>query len=445
MAPSPGGGMRRARTLLASLVALGAGFGAAVAQDAPPPEKPEKPPQKPEETKILPEEELQRVRGELLRLETERKKLAGESVDLEARARELERKVAGLPTSPVLNPRKVVTPVTIRDAIRRAFANNPDHLVNALTAEAAQEQPEVERAVYDPVLQASGQWGSTNQPNLSNNTFSGLPVGLSNFRHDDWSFQTSLAELFPTGTKATMTYSDGHDINNNLFSVNPTYGPKLRADVSQSLLKGFWPSPIDVNLARMRAAEDDAEAADALFAQQLMEAALAVENSYWDVVRAEENLKVAESSLKSANELLTDRRKRRELGAGTGLDITIAEAGVAQRRENMIVAENDLETKRDVLIRLTEPVGKADRYDLYLVPIERAEEVPAPEEDLGAAIQTALARRPDHRRAMLQVDSAQKQLVAAENNALPQVDAFVFLEEDGLGTGFSAGWKNLGS
>ncbi|MEZ0231050.1 MAG: TolC family protein, partial [Planctomycetota bacterium] len=328
--------MRRALRTLATLAALGTGFGVALAQDAPPPEKPDKPEP---EIKILPEAELQRVRGELLRLETERKKLAGETVDLEVRARELERKVSGLPTSPVLTPRKVVVPITVKDTVRRAIGNNPDHLVNALVADAAQEQQEIERALFDPTFQHTTQWAQTNSPNLSNNSFTGLPTGLSKFRRDDWSFQTSLSELFPTGTRVTLSYNDGRDFNNNQFSVNPTYGPRLRADLNQQLLKGFFPNPIDVNLARMRAAESDGEAADAFFAQQLMEAALVVENAYWDVVRAEENLKVAESSLKSANELLLDRRKRRELGAGTGLDITIAEAGVAQRRENMIVAE----------------------------------------------------------------------------------------------------------
>lgn len=431
--------MRRALGALAALAAVGAGFTVASAQDTPPPEKKEP------ETKILPEAELQRVRGELLRLETERKRLAGVQVDLEVRARELEKKVAGLPTSPVLNPRTVVVPVTVRDTVRRALGNNPDNLVNALVAEAAQEQQEIERSLFDPTLQSTAQWATTNSPNLSNNTFSGLPVGLSKFRRDDWSFQTSLSELFPTGTRASISYNDGHDVNNNAFAVNPTYGPRLRLDVTQQLLKGFFPNPIDVNLARMRAAESDGEAADALFAQQLMEAALAVENAYWDVVRAEENLKVSESSLKSANELLQDRRKRRELGAGTGLDITIAEAGVAQRRENMIVSENDLETKRDVLIRLTEPLTRADRYDLYLVPVERAEETPAPEEEVAAALQTALARRPDHRRATLQIDSARHQLKSAENNALPQVDFFTFLQEDGIGTSSRSSWSALGS
>ncbi len=407
------------------------------AQDNPPP--PEKP-----ETPILPEEELGRVRSELDRIEGERKKLAAREENLEEKERQLLRQAAGLPTSPVLFHRKTVVPLTIFDTVKRALSNNPDHLVNALIAEAAQQQQDVERAVFDPVLNAQGGWSTNNLPNLSNNNFTGLPTGLSDFRHDDWNFNNTLQTYFPTGTTFKASYIDGHDINNNLFSVNPTYGTiHLRGDLTQNLLKGFWPNPIDVNLARMRGAEDDAQAADALYAQQLMDAVLGVENAYWDVVRAEENLKVAESSLQSANELLQDRKKRKALGAGTDFEVTVAEAGVAQRRENMIVAENDLETKRDVLVRLTEPVTRKDRYDLFLVPVERAEETPAPEEEYEAAFQTAIARRPDYRRAQLQVDSARQAAVAADNNALPTLQAFAFLEEEGLGDSSHSAWLSF--
>lgn len=431
--------MGRARGALTTLAVLAVGLSPALAQ-----EKPPSPGDR--TTEILPAEELRRVRAELARIEAERKRLAGEAASYEDRAQKLLKEAAGMPTNPVLEGRKVVVPVTVVDAVKRALGNNPDNLVNALIAEAAQQQEDVERAAFDPVLNSTAGWSANNNPNLSNNSFSGLPTGLSNYHHDDWSFQSTLQEYFPTGTTAKITYADGHEVNNNLFAVNPSYGPvKLRADVTQNLLKGFWPNPIDVNLARMRGAEDDAAAADALFAQQLMEAALAVENAYWDVVRAEENLKVAQSSLDSANELLQDRKKRQALGAGTDFEVTVAEAGVAQRRENMIVAENDLESKRDVLIRLTEPVTRKDRYDLFLVPVERAEETPAPEEELQAALQTALARRPDYKRVQLQVDSARQALVAADNNALPQLQAFLFLEEDGIGQSSHESWKTLRS
>ena len=43
------------------------------------------------------------------------------------------------------------------------------------------------------------------------------------------------------------------------------------------------------------------------------------------------------------------------------------------------------------------------------------------------------------------MDSAREQLKAAENNALPSLQAFTFLEEDGLGPSSHESWKSLRS
>ncbi|MBI3724561.1 TolC family protein [bacterium] len=439
--------MRRGRVsigvlLLATLALLPL----ARAQEPPRPEEKKPEEKKPEgEIPIISQEELDRVRAELARIEAERKRLAVTSADLEERRRELERQAAGLSTNPVLNPRREVQAVTIRGVIASALVNNADLLVEALAAESAQEGPEIEEGPFDPVVKSTGQWQDSRAPNFTNNPFTGLPSGrLTASVSKGWSFQTSVEKRFVTGTNVRVEYDDGYSRNNSTFSINPTYSPKLRLELSQNLLKGFFAHPLDVNNARIRAAEDDAGAADALYAQRLMEAVLQVEQAYWDVVRAEEDLKVSESSLKSALELLSDQRKRKALGAATALEVTIAEAGVAQRRESVIVSENKLESSRDVLVKLSEPVSRPNRYDLFLVPIDRAELVPTPEPDVQRAIQTALARRPDYRRAQLQVDSAKQQLISAENNVLPSLDAFSFLEEDGVGRSSRGAWSAAG-
>jgi outer membrane protein TolC len=453
--------MARAHRAVVVLAFAALGFaGPALAQDGDqkPPEKapekgPENPTEKPPElavpfdpdAPIVPAEQLARVRAELERIEMERKKLATTEATLQSRRRELEKAAAGQSTSPVLFPRRVVLPISVADAVRRALENNPDLVANALAADQAQEGIPTQEAVFDPQLSATGQWQSSNSPNLSNNSFSGLPLGLSNFRNDNWSFNGTLQKLFETGTTAKLTYGDGHDVNNNLFAVNPTYGPKLRGDLTQSLLKNFFPNPLAVNNALTLSAQDDAAAADALYEGQLMDAVLQVETSYWDIVRAEENLKASESSLKSANELLSDRKKRKELGAGTGLDVTIAAAGVASRRESLVIAENDVETKRDALIRLTEPNSNKDRYDLFIVPVQHAELTPEQDDDVSEAVKVALARRPDYRRGQLQVDSARQQAVYYENQALPELDAFAFIEEDGVGQSSRSSWSTMGS
>jgi outer membrane protein TolC len=391
---------------------------------------------------VLPDE-LARVRAELARIEAERKRLTGAQVELESKARELEAAVSGS-TNPVLHPRRDVKPVTLKDTVGRALENNADLLVNRLAADAAQEGPEIQEGPFDPVVSSSAQWADTRLPNFSDSPFSGLPTGLTSAVNKGWSFSTSVSKRFVTGTTAQVEYDDGWNHNNNNLAVNPLYTPKIRATLTQNLLKGFFPNPLDVNDAGIRGAEDDAAAADATYAEQLMEAVLQVERAYWDVVRAEEDLRVSESSLVSASSLADEERQKKANGAASDLEVIVADAGLARGREAVIVNENRLETARDTLVKLSEPVSNPSRWDLFLVPIERPEEVSASDVEPEAAIQVALARRPDYRRAQLQLDSAKQACVIADNNALPSLDAFAFLEEDGAGRSSYSSWTAAG-
>jgi outer membrane protein TolC len=417
------------------------------AQDKRPDEnKPaEGPPKTPESPAgiVLPDE-LERVRAELARIESERKRLAGEQATLEVKAKELEQSARGASTNPVLRPRHDVKAISIKDTVERALESNADLLVNFLVANAAQEGPEIQEAPFDPVLSHTTQWADARSPYLSNSPFSGLPTGLTSSVNKGWNFTTTLQKRFATGTTALLEYDDAYNRSNNVFSVNPLFTPKLRATLTQNLLKGFFPNPLDVNGAQIRAAEDDAEGADAEYANQLMDAVVQVEQAYWDVVRAEEDLKVSESSLLSADALLEDERKRKLNGAASDLEVIVAEAGLARGRESVIVNENRLEATRDVLVKLTEPVSDPNRFDLFLVPIERPDLIPSPDVEPDVAVHTALTRRPDYRRAQLQLDSAKQQLVTAENNALPSLDAFAFIEEDGVGRSSYSSWTVAG-
>src|SRR5579871_2160421 len=148
--------MRRARVSLGVLLIVPlAVLPHALAQETPAPEKkPEekKPEKPPEEVPIISQEEIDRVRAEIARLDEERKRLAVTSADLEERRRELERQASGLPTNPVLSPRREVQAVTIRGVIGNALVNNADLLVEAIIAESAQEDPEIQLAPFDPTV-----------------------------------------------------------------------------------------------------------------------------------------------------------------------------------------------------------------------------------------------------------------------------------------------------
>lgn len=383
--------------------------------------------------------EVERVQRELARIERVRKKArSGEGTP--APAESLGR---GAELSPVLAPRRKVVPLRLEEAIGEALKNNPDYLVQLLAAQAAREQVHQERAAFDPVLTHSGTYTQARDPSLS-------PPDAVVVTSKGWNFTTGIGMRLPTGTQLSLSWIESR----RDFSAAATFGgssfgssgrtltPSLQFQVSQPLLRGFG---IDVNTTGLAVAENSALSSDAQLAAVYMAAVAGVEQSYWSLVQAEEDLRSQESSLSSSLQLLRDQRKRKEHGAGTQLEVTIAKAGVAQRREAVIVAENRLEAARDQVIRLTRPSRNPEKWDLFVVPVDSPLLLKAPSVEPAAAIQTALERRPDYWQALLGLDSAERALIAAENGALPSVNVIGSWTSDGLGTGHHSAWTRLAS
>ncbi len=388
-----------------------------------------------EEIQVERPDEIARIQGELERIQRERARVSAEgALGLEeARVREF----SADELTPVLQPREQVVHLSLQEAIGEALANNPDYLIQLLVARATAEQVPIERGVFDPILSSRASYTEARQPAQFNGGLSVLPTQA-------WSVDTGLAWRLPTGTQLGLTWTEARRETQNPFVVTGTRAltPQLQFTVSQPLLRGFG---LDVNLAPLEIAKNQALSSDAELATTYMSAVLAIEDAYWGLVRAEEELRFQERSLSSALQFLADQRKREEHGAGTKLEVTIAKAGVAQRREAVIIAENALESARDQIIRLTRPSSDAGKWDLFVVPVDLPRLVPEPTLDPAAAIQAALARRPDYWQGLLALDTARRSLRVAENGVLPQLNAFGTWQQDGLGRGHHSAWTAMGS
>lgn len=449
--------------VLAAPVAAQDGPGAEPPPDAPPVDAPASDPDAPaggedrpregweaarEQLDVERPEELARIQDELSRIRRERQRLLGQREDPNADPKkdllgpgDLERITSGS-QSPVLSPRDEVLGLTLQQAVSEALTNNPDYLVQLLAARAAAEGVDQQVAAFDPTLGFTGSFGKSRPPFFSTNAFSGFAPGLSVAYGDALSTETTLSQRLRLGTTLSLTWTDGRRRTENQFSLNPSYAPTLKLDISQPLLRGFgW----DVNTAPIRIAENDSLTSDAQLADTYLQAVVAIEEAYWGLVRAEEELRFQERSLSSAIKFLDDQRKREEHGAGTRLEVTIAKAGVAERREAVIVAENNLEAARDQMIRLTQPSSDSSKWDRYVVPVDLPRIVAEPALDAGAAIQGAIKRRPDYWRAQLAVESARESVTVAENGVLPALDVFSSWSQEGLADGHREAWSKLGS
>lgn len=344
--------------------------------------------------------------------------------------------------SPVLAARRETIRLTLEEAIGLALENNPDYLVALLQARSAAEGVPEAVGAFLPTISYEASYAENRPPFFSNNPFSGFPVGLRVASSDTFASSLAISNRFLTGTQATLRWTERRQKTENQFSLNPAYTPGLAVELVQPLLRGFG---IEVNATPIYLAQNASLQQDAVLAQTLSNGVLSVEQAYWALVRAESELRSQESSLSSALKFLDDQRRRREVGAAADLDVIIAQAGVAQRREGLIVAENAVEARRDELLRLVRPSGDPQKWNVFLVPLDLPWILPEPPMDVEASLARARERRPDYYQQQLRVEAARRTLLLRENEALPQLDAFATLNEDGLGGQHHNAWTAAAS
>ena len=93
------------------------------------------------------------------------------------------------------------------------------------------------------------------------------------------------------------------------------------------------------------------------------------QNTYWDLVAARENVRVAEQSLAVAQRLHADNKSREEIGTASGLDVVTAESEVAARQRDLVAAQTTLQMRevdlKNVISKNLSGPGRlrADRAD----------------------------------------------------------------------------------
>jgi outer membrane protein TolC len=144
-----------------------------------------------------------------------------------------------------------------------------------------------------------------------------------------------------------------------------------------------------------------------------------------------------------AERLLTENRKRVEVGAMAPLDEKQAEAQTASSKADLVQARNAVAILEDTLKNLI-----TDEYitvaNVTFVPTDplKAEKQFLDRQDSWSK---GLAQRPDFQQAKLQLENAGIRLKFAKNQLLPQVDLFGTFGYNGSGYEFSDSFGQIGN
>jgi outer membrane protein TolC len=189
---------------------------------------------------------------------------------------------------------------------------------------------------------------------------------------------------------------------------------------------------IDITKTFIKVAQNNATVEQHVFRDRVLTVLATVEQTYWELVFANENLKVAQAALKAAEELLATNRAKTKAGVMSIVDVLQAEAAVASRVEQVLVAEKSIRDQEDQLRRLLNPGEEDLRQDVRLTPTDAPVVVLEPL-SLQEAIDTAIEQRPEIVQAKKNLESGELNKQFARNQLLPTLSFQGTMGMAGLG------------
>ncbi len=280
---------------------------------------------------------------------------------------------------------------------------------------------------FDPVLTGTLQLDKDDAESVS--VFSPVPIVAQN----TYTSNLGYTQGFAWGTSITAGFNNTHVTTNNPTSLlTPELSSNFQFKITQNLLQGFGTLP---NLRFIRIAKNNREISDVAFRLQIITTVDQIENMYWDLVYAYENVRVQQESLTYAQKALNDSRRQAQVGTAPPIQVVSSQSAVATDQQNLIVAQNNLQLQellmKNALSRsIEDPVlAEADVIPTsgMLIP---QEEAVVPTQDL---INQALNHRAELVESRIDLNSRDLSSKAVRNALLPTLDAFAYYGGSGVG------------
>ncbi len=280
----------------------------------------------------------------------------------------------------------------------------------------------------DPFFFAGANFSHNTTP-LSNTFLAGVPFQLNDGR----SYQVGYGQSFTSGTNVSLFYGSSHNhVNSPFFLLNPFTNGFLDLSISQSLMQGFG---VGVNRRYMKVAKNNMKVTDLQLKLQVITTVSAILNLYWDLVSFNEDVRIKEQALATAQKLYEGNQHQAELGTLPKIEVTRAAAEVSSTKENLLIAQTNVAQQETVLKNALSRNGVASLWldEVHIIPLDKI--VVPDKEDLKPTpelVARALEKRPELEQARINLESNKMNLSGTKNALLPSLQAFVDLTNNAL-------------
>ncbi len=246
--------------------------------------------------------------------------------------------------------------VSLDDCLRQAIEKNLSLRISRYDPQLAQINLHSAYSGYDPTFNSSvGQTFSTIPRQTSTNLGAFTPQAGETWRD---SYSMGLNGLTPYGLQYGLngnlarnnSKQFAFDANNNPISlVNSGYNDSAALSLRQPVLKNFWIDGTRLNIAL---AKESLKQSVESVRDEILGLTRNVAVGYYGLIATKDAIRVQESALNLAERSLAENKKRVEVGAMAPLEEKQAEAQVAARKADLILARQNFDRAVNGMKRL---------------------------------------------------------------------------------------------
>jgi len=269
----------------------------------------------------------------------------------------------------------------------------------------------------DPTVTGKIQYerNKTQQTNLFN------PAAVSTSEQYNFTY----SQGFAPGTSLNVAWNNERSTTSNtLASYVPDLTSNFKATVTQHLLQG---AGIWVNKRFFYQAINDRRITDSAFRQQILYTVNQVENIYWGLVQAYEDVQAKERALEQSTKLSSDNRKQLEIGTLAPLDVVNSDSAVASDKQALISSQSSLNYQQQIIKQaIARNLNDPALVAAAVIPTDRVslEQLPEETQPVDSLVQQAFKNSPVLEQAALTLKNNEITLRGARNALLPTFDIF---------------------
>ena len=315
--------------------------------------------------------------------------------------------------------------LTLEEARALALGNNLSLKVQIVSPAIAAERVSEEEAKFEWAFVSDISYSKADMP--TSTKLAGSQVDSS---------RVGLGVQMPLRTGGTVSFDviDRRTKTDEVFSefseaLNPEYRTNFSVSISQPLLRNAGKR---ANTHSIRIAEYDRQIIESQTKLEVIRVLAAVDRAYWRLYAARRELVVRKQQYDLAQAQLEQARRFVELGERALVEAIRAEAGVAERLEGIIVAENSVRDRERELKQILNKPGLETQTPTVLIAATEPDPVHY-ELDDGRMVAAGIENRMEMLELELELAKDISTIDFMRNQALPVVTLDYTYNINGLG------------